>query len=139
MLALLAIAAAHAQDVAGSTSLPDTGTMLGGSAVAVVIIRELLAVIGKLADRQPEPKPDVENAAIAAIDARLKSAETTVSQLGRRADTAQTDRARHDERIAALRSDLDAHRQQTATERAADRAETAQRLDRIADAIDSRR
>jgi len=138
VIALLAIAAAHAQDAA--PVVETAGGTLGDYTGPVGLIVGVVYALDKAGLLKVGRKGDNgENAAVAALDARLKSAETTITRLGERVDHAETDRARHDERIAGLRSDLDAHRQQCATDRAADRAETAGRLDRLANAIDSRR
>jgi len=138
VIALLAIAAAHAQDAA--PAVETAGGTLGDYTGPVGLIVGVVYALDKAGLLKVGRKSDEgEKAAIAALAERMKSAETTVSQLGRRADTAQTDRARYDERITALRSDFDAHRQQSAADRAADRAETAGRLDRLANTIDSRR
>lgn len=142
MLWLLLSTAAHAQDVAVAAEAMAPGT-IGDYTGPVSIVVGVLFALDKAnmlrLGRGQEPPPPAENAQTAALDARLKSAENAVTDLQRRADESQVQRTQYDERIRALRREFDAHCTAAETARAADRAETAARLDRIADAIDTRR
>lgn len=147
MLWLLLESVAFAQDSA--SSMPDTGTMLGGGALAYMVVSQLFGLVKTLIEQRneksepkqepPTPQPPAENAAIAALDVRLKSVETAVKDLRQRADDAKVQRTEHKERIDSLRRDHDGHVAAVREARTADRNEVSDRFDRLADRLDPRR